>query len=318
MMDFLVDYIPASWSWILAGIAAGIVVIASMTVVEQGDMGIVERFGRYCRVLRPGLSFILPWIDHKFNVSVQKQAVKMKFAAITQDQANVHFSTMLVYRVANGEEETLKRAAYAFVDADQFLMALQRTVEGSIRQLVANTRQAAVLGLRGEISQHVKAHMDEVMMEWGYTVDDVQVTDIGFDQVVTESMARVVAAQNLLAAAENEGRAQLVKRTKDAEAEAAFKTIGAEAEKKAAALRGEGVALFRLNMTAGMAEAATKLERTGLDARMLLFMEYVDGLRHMAQHGTGKIIFVNASAGAPQDLLAMLDPLARERETVTR
>ena len=58
-------------------------------------------------------------------------------------------------------------------------------------------------------------------------------------------MARVVSSKNLLAAAANEGAVLLVKRAKDAGAEAAYKTIGAEAEKKAASGRAEGLALFR-------------------------------------------------------------------------
>src|SRR5205814_7279890 len=108
---------------------------------------------------------------------------------------------------------------------------------------------------------------------WGYVVRDIQITDMTFDKEIMDSMARVVSSKNLLAAAANEGAALLVKRTKDAEAEAAYKTIGAEAEKKASALRGEGLALFRKNVADGMKDAAASLKVAGVDANFLLFLE---------------------------------------------
>jgi len=107
-----------------------------------------------------------------------------------------------------------------------------------------------------------------------------------------------VSSKNLLAAASNEGAALLVKRTKDAEAEAAFKTIGAEAEKKASALRGEGLALFRTNVADGMKDAAEKLKAAGVDANFLLFLEYTDALKYVAEHAQGKVIFMDSGANA--------------------
>jgi regulator of protease activity HflC (stomatin/prohibitin superfamily) len=119
-----------------------------------------------------------------------------------------------------------------------------------------------------------------------------------FDKEIIDSMARVVSSKNLLAAASNEGAALLVKRTKDAEAEAAYKTIAAEAEKKASALRGEGLALFRKNIAEGMKDAAESLKAAGVDANFLLFLEYTDALKYIAEHGQGKVIFMDNSATA--------------------
>jgi regulator of protease activity HflC (stomatin/prohibitin superfamily) len=118
-----------------------------------------------------------------------------------------------------------------------------------------------------------------------------------FDKEIMDSMARVVSSKNLLAAASNEGAALLVKRTKDAEAEAAYKTIGAEAEKKAASLRGEGMALFRRNVAEGMRDAAESLRVAGVDANFILFLEYTDALKYVADHSEGKVIFMDAGAG---------------------
>jgi regulator of protease activity HflC (stomatin/prohibitin superfamily) len=273
-------------------------VMRQIRSIPQSNIAVVTMFGKYQRVMREGLNLKLPWEKIASTLSLQNRALQMEFQAITRDQANVKFSTMVVYAVANADEETIKRAVFSFASPQEFQLALQRTIDGSIRQFVATTLQADILAMRAEIVDHTKRTLDEVVSSWGYVVRDIQITDMTFDKEIMDSMAHVVSSKNLLAAAANEGAALLVKRTKDAEAEAAYKTIGAEAEKKAAALRGEGLALFRLNIASGMKEAAENLRQAGVDANFLLFLEYTDALKYVADHSQGKVIFMDNGASA--------------------
>ena len=286
-------------------IVIGIVIVVIIMVltsfartVPQATVAVVTVFGKYRRVMREGLNFKMPWEAVTQRLSLQNRALQLEFQAITLDQANVRFATMVVYTVASSEEGSIKKAVYSFATQQEFQLALQRTIDGSIRQFVATTKQSDILGMRAEIVDHTKKNLDEVVLQWGYVVRDIQITDMTFDKEIMESMARVVSSKNLLAAAANEGAALLVKRTKDAEAEAAYKTIGAEAEKKAAALRGEGMALFRKNVALGMREAAESLKNAGVDANFLLFLEYTDALKHVADHSQGKVIFMDSGAAA--------------------
>ncbi len=266
--------------------------------IPQSNIAVVTAFGKYQRVMRAGLNVKMPQERIAQILSLQNRALQMEFQAITRDQANVKFSTMVVYAVANEEEETIKRAVFSFASYQEFQLALQRTIDGSIRQFVATTMQADILAMRAEIVDHTKRTLDEVVSSWGYVVRDIQITDMTFDKEIMDSMARVVSSKNLLAAAANEGAALLVKRTKDAEAEAAYKTIGAEAEKTAASLRGEGLALFRRNIAEGMKEAASNLRQAGVDSSILLFLEYTDALKYVADHAQGKVVFMDNGAGA--------------------
>lgn len=275
-------------------------VLRQVRSIPQSNIAVVTAFGKYQRVMREGLNVKMPWEGISQILSLQNRALQMEFQAITRDQANVKFSTMVVYAVANADEETIKRAVFSFASYQEFQLALQRTIDGSIRQFVATTLQADILGMRAEIVDHTKHTLDEVVSSWGYVVRDIQITDMTFDKEIMDSMARVVSSKNLLAAAANEGAALLVKRTKDAEAEAAYKTIGAEAEKKAAALRGEGLALFRRNIAEGMSEAAANLRQAGVDAGILLFLEYTDALKYVADHAQGKVVFMDSGAGATE------------------
>jgi regulator of protease activity HflC (stomatin/prohibitin superfamily) len=266
--------------------------------VEQATVAVVTVFGKYHRIMREGLNMKMPWEKVAYRLSLQNRALQLEFQAITQDQANVKFATMVLYAVAAAEEEAIKKAVFSFASAREFQLALQRTIDGSIRQFVATTKQADILGMRAEIVEHTKKNLDEVVLAWGFVVRDIQITDMTFDKEIIDSMARVVSSKNLLAAASNEGAALLVKRTKDAEAEAAYKTIGAEADKKAAALRGEGLALFRKNIADGMKDAAELLRQAGVNAEFLLFLEYTDALKYVAEHAQGKVIFMDSGAAA--------------------
>jgi regulator of protease activity HflC (stomatin/prohibitin superfamily) len=280
------------------GLVVLVALVSMVRSVPQATVAVITVFGKYRRNMREGLNFKLPWEAVFHRLSLQNRALQMEFQAITEDQANVTFSTMIVYAVANPDEETIKKAVFSFASPQEFQLALQRTIDGSVRQFVATTKQSDILGMRAEIVQHTKKQLDEVVSSWGYDVRDIQITDMAFDKEIMDSMARVVSSKNLLAAAANEGAALLVKRTKDAEAEAAYKTIGAEAEKKAAALRGEGLALFRKNIAEGMKEAAVSLKGTGVDASFLLFLEYTDALKYVADHAQGKVVFMDNGAGA--------------------
>lgn len=273
-----------------------LLVFLSVVIVQQGTVAVVTIFGKYARIMMPGLNFKIPFVEFIYRrVSIQNQSVELAFQAITADQANVNFKAMLVYSVLNQEEETIKNVAFKFIDQASFMQALIRTIEGSIRSFVATKRQAEILGLRGEIIEHVKAQIDTLLESWGYHLIDLQLNDIAFDEIIMRSMAQVVASSNLKAAAENEGQALLITKTKAAEAEGNAIQISAEAEKTASQLRGQGVALFREEVAKGMAESAKVMTEAKLDASLILFSIWTEAIKHFAENGKGNVIFLDGS-----------------------
>lgn len=218
-------------NYIYIGLAV-LALLSSIITIQQGTVAIITMFGKYRRILYPGLNFRIPFLEVVYRkVSIQNRSIELDFQAITQDQANVYFKAMLLYSVFDNREETLKNVAFKFVNDRDFMTALIRTIEGSIRGFVATKRQAEILALRKEIVESVKEGIDAVLESWGYHLIDLQLNDITFDDVITKSMAQVVASSNLKAAAENEGQALLITKTKAAEAEGNAIKISAEAEK---------------------------------------------------------------------------------------
>jgi regulator of protease activity HflC (stomatin/prohibitin superfamily) len=273
-----------------------IIVLSGLVTVQQGTVSIVTMFGKYRRVLHAGLNFKIPFLEAIFRkISVQNRSIELDFQAITQDQANVYFKAMLLYSVLNNDEETLKNVAFKFVNERDFMSALIRTIEGSIRGFVATKKQAEILSLRNEIVDSVKHNIDDVLEKWGYHLQDLALNDITFDDVITKSMAQVVASSNLKAAAENEGQALLITKTKAAEAEGNAIKISAEAERIAAQMRGQGIALFRKEVAKGMSDAATEMKTADLDSSFLLFSMWTEAIKNFATDGKGNVIFLDGS-----------------------
>ena len=278
--------------------------------ISQGFVGVVTMFGKYRRAARPGLNFKIPLLEQVLKkISIQNRSVELEFQAVTIDQANVYFKSMLLYSVQNQEEETIKKVAFVFISERDLMQALTRTIEGSIRAFVATKRQAEILGQRKEIVEYVKDQIDQTLERWGYHLQDLQINDITFDKAIMDSMSKVVASNNLKAAAENEGQALLITKTKAAEAEGNAIKISAEAEKEAARLRGQGVALFRQEVAKGMSEAADQMRQANLDTNVILFSMWTEAVKNFAEFGKGNVIFLDGSAVGMENTMRQIQAL---------
>lgn len=293
-------------SMVLIVVALALLFLCFVTV-QQGTVAVITVFGKFRRILHPGLNFRIPFIEMIFKrISYQNRSKELKFQAISQDQANIYFSAMLLYSVLNEESNTIENVAFKFVDEQSFMQALIRSVEGEVRGFVATKKQSEILQLRSEIIQHVKGELDSQLEGWGYHLLDIQINDITFDEAILRSMAQVVASNNLKAAAENEGQALLITKTKAAEAEGNAIKISAEAERQAAQMRGQGVALFREEVARGMALAAKEMESANLDASFILFSMWTDAIKHFAEYGKGNTIFLDGSSNNYQRTMQQL------------
>ena len=302
-MDLLAHY------WFVIVII--LTLFAGLKTINQGFVGVVTMFGKYRRVLNPGLNFLVPFFETvSRKVSIQNRSVEMEFQAVTADQANVYFKSMLLYAVQNSDEETIKKVAFKFLSERDLMQALTRTIEGTIRSFVATKRQAEILSLRKEIVDYVKEQIDHLLEEWGYHLLDLQINDITFDKAIMDSMSKVVASNNLKAAAENEGQALLITKTKAAEAEGNAIKIAAEAERIAAQLRGQGVALFREEVAKGMSQAAEQMKQANLDTNVILFSMWTEAIKNFAEVGKGNVIFLDGSSESMtknmQQIMAMM------------
>ena len=293
--------------YIPIGLIALSIILGLFVTVQQGNIAVITVFGKYRRILTPGLSIKIPIIEKIYKkISIQNRSVELEFQATTLDQANVYFKAMLLYAVVDHNEETIKNVAFKFIDDKNLMQALIRTIEGSIRGFVATKKQSEVLSLRNEIVGDVKEQIDQSLESWGYHLIDLQLNDITFDEAIMRSMSQVVASNNLKAAAENEGQALLITKTKAAEADGNATKIAAEAERLAAQLRGQGVALFREEVAKGMSQAAKEMEQANLDTSVILFSMWTEAIKNFAEYGKGNVIFLDGSTDNMQKTMQQM------------
>ena len=303
-------FIDLWYLWLLL-----IFIVTGLVTVNQGSIAVITLFGKYRRILLPGLNFKIPVIERVYKtISIQNRSVELEFQAVTLDQANVYFKSMLLYSVLNQEEQTIKNVAFKFISEKDLMQALIRTVEGSVRGFVATKRQAEILILRREIVEFVKDQIDQSLESWGYHLQDLQINDITFDKVIMDSMSKVVASNNLKAAAENEGQALLITKTKAAEAEGNAIMISANAEKEAARLRGQGVALFREEVARGMTQAAEQMKQANLDTNVILFSMWTEAVKNFAELGKGYTIFLDGSPNGMEHTMKQIMAMMQMKE----
>src|ERR1700744_4150430 len=93
-----------------------VLLLMSFVTVQQRNVAVVTVFGKFKRVLRPGLNMRIPFIEQIFRrISYQNRSMELKFQAISQDQANVYFTAMMLYSVLNQETSTIENVAFKFM-----------------------------------------------------------------------------------------------------------------------------------------------------------------------------------------------------------
>ncbi|HZI00843.1 MAG TPA: SPFH domain-containing protein, partial [Flavisolibacter sp.] len=159
----ILEWLASNW-WILLLV---FIVFSGLFTINQGYIGVITMFGKYQRIVRPGLNIKIPILEQVFKkVSYQNRSAELEFQAITTDQANVYFKSMLLYSVQNANEDTIKKVAFKFISERDMMQALIRTVEGTVRTFVASRRQAEILGSRKEIVEYVKEQVDMSLEDW--------------------------------------------------------------------------------------------------------------------------------------------------------
>ncbi len=288
--------------WTCLAVPASIIAIifffsllASIRIVQQNHLQLVERLGQYKRTLTPGLHILVPFIERAvvdINLAFQNQVFDVD--TVSKDKVIVRLKSNLIFAV---DPASVTEYHYKLANP---IATLSSFIENYMRSFVAAQTHEELLEKREELSEYLIQHLGKKMAAWGITISSIQVMDISFPNAITDAMSKVVASQRLKEAAMNEAEAQKIRVVKQA-----------EAEKESRILLGEGVAGERRAIVDGLRASiddmsAIKDLKTDEVMNLVVVSQYFDTIKAIGDAPNSKVLFLNPAPQGANDLIQNL------------
>ncbi len=291
---------------VVLAIVALITVLKTLFTVRTATAGVVERFGKFNRIVRPGLHVLIPYAERVYFVDLQVKQAQFSVETKTRDNVFVQIPVSVQYQVLDDK----------IVDAFYRLSAPQKQIESfvfnSILGHVPKLTLDETFEQQSGISVAVKVELDTIMSGFGFNILTALVTDIIPDVKVKSAMNDINAAQRAQVAAQARGEADKILKVKQAEAEAESK-----------ALQGKGIAAERQAIIDGLSasiehfQGAVPGSTSEEVMALVLLTQYFDTLRDIGTRGGTNTLFLANSPGAAQDLMTQVLAGLRGGATMT-
>jgi regulator of protease activity HflC (stomatin/prohibitin superfamily) len=287
-------------------ILAVVILFGAIKIVPQGREVTVERFGRYTRTLKPGISFLTPFVEgigRRINMMEQVLDVPRQ-EVITKDNVTVQVDAIVFIQVMDAAA-----AAYRVTNLDFAIAQLTMT---NLRTVVGSMELDEVLSQRDQINTRLLEVIDQATSPWGVKVARIEIKDLQPPPDITNAMARQMKA-------ERERRAVIT----EADGEKQAQIARAEGSKQAAILEAEGrrEAAFR-DAEAREREAEAEAKATAMVSEAIargdvnainyfVAQKYVEAFAKLAESQNQKTVIVPAEMSALVGTLAGVGELVR-------
>ena len=275
----------------VAGLFVLILVAKTYYTVRTATAGVVEKFGKFDRITRPGLHFLIPFAERVYFVDLQVRQAQFSVETKTRDNVFVQIPVSVQYQVLDD------KIADAFYRLSVPQKQIESFVFNSILGHVPKLTLDETFEQQSGISVAVKNELDSIMSGFGFNILTALVTDIIPDVKVKTAMNDINAAQRAQVAAQARGEADKILKVKQAEAEAESK-----------ALQGSGIARERQAIIDGLSTSIEHFQQgvPGASAEevmaLVLLTQYFDTLRDIGTRGGTNTLFLPNNPGAAADL----------------
>jgi regulator of protease activity HflC (stomatin/prohibitin superfamily) len=266
-----------------------LVLARTVRIVPQARAGVVERLGRFNRVLDPGLSILVPFVDRlRPLIDLREQVVSFPpQPVITEDNLTVNIDSVIYYQVTDP-----KAASYEIAD---YIAAIEQLVVTTLRNVIGGMTLEDTLTSRDKISAALRIVLDEATGRWGIRVNRVELKAVDPPASIQEAMEKQMRA-------ERDRRAAIL----TAEGVKQSQILTAEGEKQSAILRAEGRREAQILEAEGQSKAIetvfAAIHRGDADPKLLAY-QYLQVLPQIAQGESNKVWII------PSEVTRALDQL---------
>ncbi|GIP52785.1 MULTISPECIES: SPFH domain-containing protein [Paenibacillus] len=286
---------------IIAVIVVVVVVFISLTVkiVPQQRVGVVERLGRFNRLMNPGLNILIPVIDQVrtyHDLRIQQANVPPQ-TVITKDNVQVQIDTIIFYQVVGPEQATYGISDYVY--------GVRNISTATMRQIIGKMELDETLSGREKISTDIRIALDEATEKWGVRIERVEVIDIKPPLDIQEAMDKQMKAERNKRAIVLEAEAAKQDMILRAEGDKQSKILKAEGDKEARIREAEGLRQAQELEAIGEAKAIEAvaqaeqariemLRNAALNEQVLAYQSF-EALKEVAK-GPANKIFIPSNA----------------------
>ncbi len=293
-------------------VLAIVFVVKGVIIVQQAEVVIVERLGKFDRVLQSGFNFIIPIIEAPraidwkvtqkgfdgatYSIIQKRTKIDLREAVydfprqnvITKDNVSISINALLYFQIVDP-----KSAVYEIQNLPD---AIEKLTQTNLRNLVGQLDLDESLVSRDKINHELRAILDEATNKWGVKVNRVELQDIIPPADIQSAMEKQMKAERDRRAAilEAEGMKKSAVLKAEGEKEAAINR--AEGEKQANILRAEGVAQARILEADGEKEAIQRiinaLADKGQPDKYLIAMKYLETMKTITSGKDNKIVYM--------------------------
>ncbi|XP_054786948.1 protein PPLZ12 [Prosopis cineraria] len=261
--------------------------------VQQSNIAVVERWGRFYKLAEPGFHFFNPLAGECLAglLSTRVSSLDVRVETKTKDNVFVQLLCSIQYRVVK------ENADDAFYELQNPKEQIQAYVFDVVRAIVPRMNLDELFEQKGEVAKAVLEELEKVMGAYGYNIEHILMVDIIPDTSVRIAMNEINAAQRMQLASVYRGEAEKVLMVKKAEAEAEAKFLG-----------GVGVARQRQAITDGLRENilnfSHKVEGTSAKEVMDLIMitQYFDTIKDLGNSSKNTTVFIPHGPGHVRDI----------------
>ena len=259
--------------------------------IVKGTAAIIERFGRFLVIRKPGLHIKIPFIDRiAGRLSLKILQLDVIVETKTKDDVFVKLKVSVQYKV-------LPEKVYdAFYKLDYPQDQIASYVFDVVRAELPKMKLDDVFEKKDDIANAVKGELNDAMINYGYDIIKALVTDIDPDQQVKEAMNRINAAEREKVAAQYEGDAARILIVEKAKAEAESKR-----------LQGQGIADQRREIARGLEESVDVLNNVGINSQeasaLIVVTQHYDTLQSIGEETNSNLILLPNSPQAGSDML---------------